>query len=117
MKTWVKTKRVYEEKKRGDGARVLVMRLWPRGIKKERVDVWFKELGAELPLLRAMKAGKISWSGFRKRYAAGLKKPAAQEQLQQLKKMALGRRVTLLCACEDEARCHRGILKKVLTRA
>ena len=111
----VKTKRVYEPKAAGDGARILVMRLWPRGIEKSSVDGWLKELGAEIPLIRAWKSGKLSWPEFRRRYLAGLNKPAAQAQLRELRARARKRRVTLLCSCPEESRCHRGILKRLLT--
>ena len=115
MTVSVETKRVYDPKAPGDGTRILVMRLWPRGIKKSHVDTWLKELGAEVPLIKAWKSGKLtSWPEFRHRYLAGLKKPAAQAQLRALKALAKKSRVTLLCACPDEARCHRGILKRLL---
>src|SRR5438128_778372 len=52
----LKAKRVYEPKSSRDGTRVLVMRLWPRGIKKAHVDLWLKDLGAELANLRAYNA-------------------------------------------------------------
>ncbi|MBI2152910.1 MAG: DUF488 family protein [Candidatus Rokubacteria bacterium] len=112
----VKTKRVYDPKAPGDGTRVLVMRLWPRGIKKSQVDAWLKELGAEIPLIKAWKSGKVSsWPEFRRRYLAGIKKPAAQTQLRELKALARKGRVTLLCACPGESRCHRGLLKPLVT--
>ncbi|MBI4589128.1 MAG: DUF488 family protein [Candidatus Rokubacteria bacterium] len=111
----IRTKRIYEPGEPGDGTRILLMRLWPRGIKKSHVDGWLKELGAELPLIKAWKAGKLSWPEFGRRYLAGLKKPAAQAQLRDLKARARKGRVTLLCACPDEARCHRGLLKRLLS--
>lgn len=111
----VKTKRVYNPTAPSDGTRVLVMRLWPRGVKKNRLDAWLKELGAEVPLIKAWKASKIVWPEFRRRYLAGLKKPAAKSQLRELRALARKGRVTLLCSCPDEARCHRGLLKRLLT--
>ena len=111
----VKTKRVYEPKAAGDGARILVMRLWPRGVTKNRVDAWFKELGAEIALIRVWKAGRITWPEFRRRYLAGLKRPEAKAQRRELGDRARKGRVTLLCSCPEESRCHRGILKRLLT--
>src|SRR5438128_2725488 len=70
----LKAKRVYEPKSSRDGTRVLVMRLWPRGIKKAHVDLWLKDLGAELANLRAYNAGRASWPEMRRRYLAGLKR-------------------------------------------
>ena len=112
--TRVRTKRVYEPREPTDGTRLLVMRLWPRGIKKNHVDAWLKELGAEVPLIKAWKTGKLTWPEFRYRYLAGLKKPAAQAQLRESRALARKGRVTLLCSCPDESRCHRGILKRLL---
>jgi uncharacterized protein YeaO (DUF488 family) len=113
----VKAKRVYDEPSPADGLRVLTMRLWPRGIAKARVDVWLKDLGAELSNLRAHKAGAIDWPEMARRYRAGLAEPAAAEALEALKALAREQTVTVMCGCEDEARCHRGILKQILGAA
>jgi uncharacterized protein DUF488 len=71
----VSTKRIYEPASRADGTRVLVMRLWPRGIRKSAVDLWLRDLGAELRNLRLWHAGQLSWPELRRRYLAGLKRP------------------------------------------
>ena len=113
----VRAKRIYEPAAKSDGERVLVMRLWPRGIRKEAVDLWLKELGADLDNLRAWKAGRLDWPEMRRRYLAGLKQPAATEALARLRQLAAKDTVTILCSCEDESRCHRGILKSVLGRS
>jgi uncharacterized protein YeaO (DUF488 family) len=52
-----------------------------------------------------------------KRYRAGLEHPAAAAALAQLKRLARGRTVTVLCSCADETRCHRGILRSLLRRS
>jgi len=70
----LRTKRVYDKPLRADGTRVLVMRLWPRGIRRKAVDVWLKDLGAEVANLRAFKAGRIGWPEMRRRYLADLKR-------------------------------------------
>ena len=57
----VRTKRIYDPVASDDGERVLIMRLWPRGIRKERVSVWLKELGPVPELLRAYLDERISW--------------------------------------------------------
>jgi len=111
----VRLKRVYEPREEPDGLRVLVMRRWPRGIRKERVDLWLKELGADLDLLRDWKAGRVTWPERRKRYLDGLRAAAAAAQLAELRELAGGARtVTLLCACKDENECHRSLLRDVL---
>src|SRR5205823_7333473 len=77
----IRTKRVYAPAAPTDGTRVLIMRLWPRGIRKARVDVWLKELGPVVPLLRAFLDGGLGWAAYRRRYLAGLARPEAQEAL------------------------------------
>jgi len=110
----LRTKRVYDKPARADGTRVLVMRLWPRGIKKIAVDLWLKDLGAEVANLRAFKAGRIGWPEMRRRYLAGLKREPAASALGRLRAMAKRGRVTILCSCEDEKRCHRSLLRATL---
>jgi uncharacterized protein YeaO (DUF488 family) len=112
----VSTKRIYEPAARTDGARVLVMRLWPRGIRKSAVDLWLRDLGAEIGNLRAWNAGRLSWPELRRRYLAGLARPPASEALARLRALARRRRVTLLCSCADPRRCHRTLLARVLDR-
>ncbi|HET8577882.1 MAG TPA: DUF488 family protein [Methylomirabilota bacterium] len=112
----VHTKRIYEPAARSDGLRVLVMRLWPRGVRKVAVDLWLKDLGADVANIRAFKAGRLTWPEMRRRYLAGLKRPAAAQALARLRALARRRSVTLLCSCEDAARCHRSLLKARLRR-
>jgi uncharacterized protein YeaO (DUF488 family) len=111
----LKAKRIYAPAAADDGPRVLVMRLWPRGIRKQAVDVWLKELGASVDNLRAWKAGAIDWQEMQRRYVAGLAAPAAAAQLAELAALARDETVTVLCSCVDESQCHRGILKAMLT--
>src|SRR5678816_1040961 len=73
----IRLKRVYEPREAEDGLRVLVMRRWPRGIRKERIDLWLKELGADLQLLSDWKAGRVTWPERRRRYLDGLQVPGA----------------------------------------
>jgi uncharacterized protein YeaO (DUF488 family) len=110
----LRTKRVYDKPLRADGTRVLVMRLWPRGIKGKTVDLWLKDLGAEVANLRAFKAGRIGWPEMRRRYVASLKREPAASALGRLRAMAKRGRVTVLCSCEDLKRCHRSLLRAAL---
>jgi uncharacterized protein YeaO (DUF488 family) len=107
-------KRVYDKPQGEDGKRVLVMRLWPRGIKKSAVDLWLKDLGAEIANLRAFKAGRIGWPEMRRRYLAGLRREPAASALKRLRSMAKRGRVTVLCSCADAKRCHRSLLRAVV---
>src|SRR5262245_12776487 len=110
----LRTKRVYDKPLRSDGTRVLVMRLWPRGIKKSAVDLWLKDLGAEIANLRAFKAGRIGWPEMRRRYLAGLRREPAASDLKRLRAMARRGRVTVLCSCADPKRCHRSLRRAAL---
>ena len=110
----IAAKRIYDPPSSSDGTRVLIMRLWPRGIKKSRVDVWLKELGPVLPLLRAFRGGELTWPQYTERYLAGLERPEAQEQLAQVRAVAKDGTVTLFCGCQDETRCHRSLLRAYL---
>jgi uncharacterized protein YeaO (DUF488 family) len=113
----VAAKRIYDPAAAGDGTRVLVMRYWPRGIRREKIDVWLRELAPEVPLLRAYLDGKITWRQYVPRYRAGLRRPAARAALAEVRRLAAAGRVTLLCGCPDPRRCHRTLLQARLRRA
>jgi uncharacterized protein YeaO (DUF488 family) len=107
----VRTKRVAEPAAPDEGTRVLVMRRWPRGVRKTAADQWLKDLGTPLDLIRRWKAGKVSWEALEREYRQHLRTAEARADLAMLTALARRGRVTLLCTCADEARCHRGILK------
>jgi uncharacterized protein YeaO (DUF488 family) len=108
------TRRIYEPSAASDGYRVLIMRLWPRGIRKERVDAWLKELGPVPTLLREFLDERITWDEYVPRYRAGLRRPEAQAAIAEVRRRAREGRVTLLCGCADEQRCHRSLLRAYL---
>jgi uncharacterized protein YeaO (DUF488 family) len=108
----IAARRVYDPPAASDGTRVLIMRYWPRGIRKDRVGVWLRELAPVIPLLRAYLDGKITWAQYTPRYLAGLERPEAQAALAELRALARRGRVTLLCGCPDPARCHRTLLQQ-----
>ena len=111
----VKTKSIYEPVSKDDGYRVLVMRFWPRGISKNKVDVWEKEMGTPADLIKQWKKGSISWTEFSKRY----RKFAAQhkDKIDELTRIAKKETVTLLCSCSDEKHCHRSLLKQMISKS
>lgn len=112
----IKTKKtIYDPKESTDGKRVLVMRMWPRGISKDKVDLWLKDLGTEPDLIKRWKAQKITWQAFSKEYLKSLE--GKEELLQELARMAKTGSVTLLCSCKDEHHCHRYLLKQALEDA
>jgi uncharacterized protein YeaO (DUF488 family) len=112
----IRTRRVYDPPDAGEGHRVLIMRLWPRGISKAKVDRWLRELAPVLPLMRAFRSGRTPWGDYRRRYLAGLERPEAQAHVAEALALARDRPITLLCGCPDERRCHRSLLKAYLAR-
>ena len=111
----VAIKRIYEPADSADGTRVLIMRLWPRGIRKDRVDLWRKELGPVKELLRDFLDKKIDWPTYTRRYLVGLDRPEAREAIAEVQALARKGRVTLLCGCADETHCHRSLLAGYLS--
>jgi uncharacterized protein YeaO (DUF488 family) len=108
----VKTKCIYDPVERGDGYRVLVMRYWPRGVSKDKVDVWEKELGTPKELIKKWKAGSISWEKFTQAYLASIR--SQEDKIMELAKRSKRQTITLLCSCRDADHCHRKLLKKVI---
>jgi uncharacterized protein YeaO (DUF488 family) len=95
----IKIKRVYEPAKRGDGKRVLVDGLWPRGIAKEDVPHWLKEIAPSETLRKWFHHEPRKWSSFRAKYRKEL--TANPEAVQTLKRMAKRGPVTLLYGAKD----------------
>ena len=105
-------KTVYSPPEKSDGKRILVMTLWPRGVSKDKVDRWAKELGTPRDLIRRYKGGEISWAEYSAEYRKSLK---GKEQI--LKSMADQARkgtITLLCSEKDPSGCHRSLLKSAI---
>ena len=105
-------KRVYDEPEPSDGRRILVMRLWPRGVSKDKVDVWMKELGTERELIAKWKGGKVSWEEFSAEYRRSLQ--GKEDQLRALAEESRKGTITLLCIERDPSRCHRSLLKAAI---
>src|SRR5690606_26026079 len=98
-----KIKRVYEPARQADGYRVLVDRLWPRGVAKEDLpyDAWEKDL-APSPALRKWFGHKIDhWDQFRESYESELRSPEQAKRMRELVKEAGGRDITLVYAARD----------------
>jgi len=106
----LKTKRVYEPREKSDGARVLVMRLWPRGIRRGQVDEWNRDLAPSRDLVGAFKREGLPWRDYVRRYWREISPQAVAA----LRRRARRETVTLLCSCADENHCHRGLLKKAV---
>jgi uncharacterized protein YeaO (DUF488 family) len=112
----VRLKRAYDPAAADDGVRVLVDRLWPRGVKKAdaRVDRWFKDLAPSGELRKWFGHDPERWEEFRRRYRAEL--AGKGEQLDELRKLAHAQAVTLVYAAHDEAHNNAVVLQEELTR-
>jgi uncharacterized protein YeaO (DUF488 family) len=113
----VVVKRVYEAASASDGVRVLVDRLWPRGLTKEAAAVkfWLRDLAPSDELRKWFHANPEGWNQFRKRYLKELKTEEASAALEKLHHLAEARqRVTLLYASRSEGRNNATVLKELL---
>ena len=110
----VKIKRIYEEPDAGDGLRLLVDRLWPRGLSKERarVDRWLKEVAPSDELRRWFGHDPAKWQEFRTRYLRELE--AQRPFLDEVSDLARKQPVTLLYAARDEEHNNAVVLKELL---
>ena len=111
----VLTKRVYETRERSDGFRLLVMRYWPRGIAKARVDGWEKGLAPSKELLSALRSSEITWQQYVGRFVCEMNsRDDSVVAIDLLRKRVRTETVTLLCWCKDYLQCHRTLLKKMI---
>jgi uncharacterized protein YeaO (DUF488 family) len=116
--TMLTTKRVYDPYSPSDGYRVLVDRLWPRGLSKEKahVDLWAREIAPSTELRRWYEHDPAKWAEFRKRYRAELATPEAREILTELVRRARSDRVTLVYASHAGDISNAAALEKMLER-
>lgn len=91
------------------------MALWPRGVKKEKVDVWLKELGTPKDLIKKWKGGKVTWAQFSSEYRRSLR--GKEALLESLRRDSASGTVTLLCTEKEGEKCHRHLLKEAIERS
>jgi len=98
-------KRVYAEFEKTDGKRILVDRLWPRGISKEnaRIDLWLKNLAPSNSLRKQFHGKEGVWGAFCAAYAGELEGEETREAIEEIRAHLRGGKVTLLYAARDEA--------------
>lgn len=113
-------KRAYEPPSEEDGTRVLVDRLWPRGLTKAKavIDEWLRDLAPSNELRRWYHAQPNQWEAFRKRYLKELSRPDYQKALHRLFDLAHeSKRLTLLFASKNETTNNAVVLKELLEGA
>lgn len=116
--TTVQVKRVYEAPSDSDGRRVLVDRLWPRGIAKEaaRIDLWLRDIAPSDTLRRRVHADPSTWDSFVADYTAELTSPPADAAVTILRQHMAQGPVTLLYAARDTARNNATALRAWLEK-
>lgn len=109
-----KLKRIYEQPDPADGYRVLIDRLWPRGVTKEkaRIDEWAKDIAPSNELRKWFHADRSKWSEFKRKYVAELKEH--DERLRELATRGKKGQLTLLYASTDPERNHAIVLAEHL---
>lgn len=111
----IRLKRIYAEPEKSDGFRLLVERLWPRGVSKEKaaLDLWMKELGPSPELRQWFGHDPEKWTEFQQRYHAELQENPAVETLREL--LLQHRSITFVYAASDE-RNSASVLKAFLEK-
>jgi uncharacterized protein YeaO (DUF488 family) len=113
----IKIKRAYEQPHKDDGLRILVDRLWPRGLTKEkaRVDLWLKEIAPSTELRKWFAHDPDKWKRFRGRYGTEL--THKHDLLRVLKQKAREGPITLIYGARDENHNEALVLKDFLERS
>ncbi len=115
----ISTKRIYETAEKSDGFRILVDRLWPRGISKEKakIGLWVKGIAPSDGLRKWFSHDAAKWRGFSEKYAAELRSAEKRKLLAEIKRQEkLHSGVTLLFAAKDEEHNNAIVLKKALQK-
>ncbi|HTP62398.1 MAG TPA: DUF488 family protein [Burkholderiales bacterium] len=118
----IRVLRLGTERIRGEGLRIGTVRRPPRGVPKEKFasgnwyDVWLPELApSEATVKLGQKAeGDAEWKAFAKRYAKEMEAATASRALELLAALSHDADFSVGCYCEDEARCHRSVLRRLL---
>jgi uncharacterized protein YeaO (DUF488 family) len=113
----IKVKRVYEQPDKDDGVRILVDRLWPRGLTKEKaaVDLWLKEIAPSTELRKWFGHDPDKWRSFRGRYETEIRHN--HDLVKVLKDKAKGGTVTLVYGARDQKHNEALVLKQFLERS
>jgi|SRR5215471_8127973 len=113
----IRLKRIYESPSAADGARVLVDRLWPRGLNKQdaAIDAWLRDLSPSNELRQWYHANPDAWTVFRRNYLKELASEKATTALEKLYSLARSKRnLTLLYASRNEEHNNATVLKELL---
>jgi uncharacterized protein YeaO (DUF488 family) len=113
----IKTKSLYKSKESEDGTRILISRLYPRGIKKSSFDKWHKELSPSMGLIHKYKKDEISWKKFLSLYKFEIaNNTQSLETIKQIRKQSKTENITFLCFEPDGGACHRHVLREIIKK-
>lgn len=110
----LKIKRVYEKAEKSDGKRILVDRLWPRGIKKEAIDLWLKDVAPSDELRNWFHHEEPKWAAFEKKYVKELS--ANKDAVAELRAAVKSETATLLYGAKDEEHNQAVVLLEFLKK-
>jgi uncharacterized protein YeaO (DUF488 family) len=119
----VTTYRIGTPRKKNEGLRIGTVRFLPRGVpkreyaKRDLFDVWLPLVAPSRELVKAFTSGKKSAGQFFRAYRAEMKQPAARHTIELLAALARHTPIAVGCYCEDESRCHRSALIKLIRAA
>lgn len=115
-KTNIKIRRAYEPSRNSDGTRILVDRLWPRGLSKRKaaIDEWMKDIAPSTALRKWFGHEPTRWGAFRTRYREELRRKP--EQLKHLRALAREGLVTLVYSAHDESHNNAVVLRSVILK-
>ena len=111
----VKLKRIYEKYEKSDGYRILIDRLWPRGVSKEKaaLDLWFKDIAPSTELRKWFGHDPEKWLAFREKYKAEIE--ANKEVFDEMKRIVKDKKeVTILYGARDEKHNEAVVIKSLL---
>ena len=110
----IKIKRVYAPAEKSDGLRILVDRLWPRGVKKDAVGLWLKDIAPSDALRKWFHHEEPKWADFEKKYLKELS--ANTEAVAELRKAVKGKTATLLYGAKDTEHNQAVVIAEFLKR-
>jgi uncharacterized protein YeaO (DUF488 family) len=110
----IKLKRAYDSAGSGDGTRILIDRLWPRGVRKAdaAIDLWAKDIAPSTALRKWFGHDPARWHEFQRRYSDEIHRN--RDRLRELRSLALRGRITLVFSAHDEAHNDAVGLRKIL---
>ena len=115
----IKIKRIYDPVSKDDGKRILVDRLWPRGVKKEKaaIDEWLKDIAPSDELRKWFSHDPEKWQEFKKRYKKELSDSDKIDLIKKLKAEAKKGTITFLFAAKDTEHDNAMVLKEVMSKS